>query len=189
MELSIAQHAQAPAISSAPMRRSVLADHARTTPPATTASVPVTTRRPRCSPNSKPASTTVKPNSRFSSSDALAAEVRVSPAASNTGAMAPPTTTATASRLPPRRNVGADGGSRTTIGMTAMAAPRYSRPARVKALMSSASRDAAGADAPNSTAAAVQSSTPRLFMIHVVPLSCVASRRVEKVNDFLSVYT
>ena len=61
----------------------------------------------------------------------------------------------------PARSRRASGRRRTTDGSTAPAAPRYRRPASTSVGISPASCDAAGAAAPNNTAATRQRRTPR----------------------------
>ena len=75
-QLSIAQHTQAPAMSSAPSRTSASAPPASTTDAATTAPVPAMTRGPRCSRNTTPAMIVVNTSSRLSRSDDVAGEDR-----------------------------------------------------------------------------------------------------------------
>lgn len=101
--LSTAQHMHAPATSNAPARSSAPPDHASVTPAATTRLTPTITRPPRCSLNSTAANTTVNTTSRFNSNDTVAAGALCRPKASSTGATAPPSSTATASRGAARR--------------------------------------------------------------------------------------
>src|SRR4029453_16275392 len=93
---------------------------------------------------------------RFNNSDAVAAGVRASPATRSAGATAPPTRTATVKGRHDRWIAARRGGLAATHGSTAIAAPMYRRPARTSVGTSPARSDAAGVDAPKSTAAARQ---------------------------------
>ena len=99
-------------------------------------------------------------SSMFNSSDAVAAGVSTRPAVNNAGPTAPPATIANANRLQFRCSAPTVGRWAIHHGDTANAAPRYSSPANVSGLMSSARIDAAGVDAPNSNAARAQLRTP-----------------------------
>lgn len=123
-QLSTPQHRHAPAISSAPQRRSASPDQPSVALAVTTSAVPATTRLPMCSPNTKNASSVVNTSSRLSSNDAVAAGAWLSPAARSTGPTAPPITTATDSRTALRLTARRVGRCRPIIGSTAIAAPR-----------------------------------------------------------------
>jgi hypothetical protein len=121
--LSIAQHRQAPAIRTTPQRSVGLPDQESTTLPTTTSAVPATTLRPSCSRKMRLATIVVNTSSRFSSSEAVAAGTRPSPAASSTGPTAPPSTTASERFGSDARTSRRVGGFRPTNGATTMAAP------------------------------------------------------------------
>ena len=120
-------------------------------------------RPPRCSRNSTAASTTVAASSVLSRIEAVAALVRASPATSSAGPTAPPASTATAAGRHSAISARRVGGRVSTDGSTASAAPTYSRPANVNDGIEPASSEAAGAVAPNSTAASRQRTTPVRF--------------------------
>jgi hypothetical protein len=109
-----------------------LGDHAIGTPAGDTNPTALTMRAPRCSRKKMAASTVVATSSKFNIRDAVAAVVCDSPATSNAGPSAPPTMTATASGLQPRRNAFADGGRRIHKGTMARPTPTYSGPANIK---------------------------------------------------------
>ena len=136
--------------------------------------------RPRCSRNSVAASTTVATNSMFKSNEAVAAGVSTRPAVSSAGPTAPPATIATptvanhAAMRHPRDDRAIHHGD------IAIAAPRYSRPARTSGFMSSAMTEAAGVEAPNSKAASAQLRTPeRVMRPTVISLSESSTLRTE----------
>ena len=149
---------------SAPNRTSAWPPHPSRIDAENTSSVPSATRRPMCSRNTAAATIVVNTSSKLRSSDDVAPDRSARPTASSTGPIAPPNTTASASRLRPRRSAAAVGRALPSIGRTAIAAPRYSSPASVNADRSSVSRAAAGAEMPNSTAASAQRITPSRLM-------------------------
>ena len=130
-QLSIAQQKHAAAISTAPHRNAASArprqDHTGHQRPAPCRYRPGV----RCARGTPPRRrSVVNTSSRFNNSDAVAPDTDPSPAASSTGPIAPPTTTAMASRGAARRTVTLDGRARPSTGTTAIAAPRYRSPAR-----------------------------------------------------------
>ena len=181
--LSSPQHAHAPTINRALRLIAAPGSQTRMTPAAVTSSAATIMFRPRCSRNSVAASTTVATSSMFNSSDAVAAGVSTRPAVNNTGPIAPPATIATASAATWRRSAPTVGRWAIHHGDTANAAPRYNSPASVNGRMSSARIDAAGVDAPNSTAARAQLRTPdRVTEPDRIgkPLPGLASRRAHR---------
>ena len=160
--LSSPQQAHAPMMNSAPTLTDAPGSHTSSTPAPVTSSAAAIMLPPRCSRNSVAASTTVATNSMLSNSDAVAAGVSTSPAVSKAGPIAPPATIATANGRQSRRRASRSGRRAIHHGDTAIAAPRYSSPARTSGFMSSAMTDAAGVEAPKSTAASAQFRTPDL---------------------------
>src|SRR6516165_6654018 len=158
--LSSAQHAQAPITDSAPMRlvRPVpVVGHASTTPPATMSAMPSTMRRSAFSRNTIHARSAVSTASRFSSSEASAALVRVRPYISRTGPTTPPAMIAPRShgRSAFERLAGSKPASRIkrTI-QRPIPLPAYSSPATSTGGSAPTSAFAKGVLAPNSSAAA-----------------------------------
>src|SRR6185369_14703722 len=97
--LSIAQARHAPTIAIAPHGAPAAGRpvHDSSTPPAVINAIPAAIRLSKFSLNTNQASTAVSTPSRFSSSDALDAEVFTSPAISNPGPATPPAAIAPAS--------------------------------------------------------------------------------------------
>jgi len=132
---------------------------ARMTPPSTTTQMPRPARRPMYSWRNTRAMIAVATSSRFKNNETVPAGVRSSARTRSTGASPPPKPTATNNRTRWRPVVDVRG-SRSAIGATAIAAPRYSRPARATLPTLSTTSFVAGVAAPNSTAASAHQSHP-----------------------------
>ena len=166
MALSIPQHRHAEPTSRAPVTIAVPVVPASVTPPSTTMTMPRPARPPMCSFKKTRATAAVATSSRLSNSDTVPAGVRSRASSSNTGAIPPPSTTATA-RRDRCEPAGVDRRRMIPNGASASAAPTYNNPASVTEPTSSISSFVTGVAAPNRTAASAH---------HTHPFICVARR-------------